>query len=74
MVSFRTIATAALALAAPIYAQSTPAQIVTDLNTLTQQAQNLQKVANTITIVNAPLGLVGQGNYVISYVDATNAN
>jgi hypothetical protein len=63
MVSFRIIATAAIAFAAPIFAQTTPAQVVTDLNTLAQQAKNLQPIASQITTINAPLIVIGQGTY-----------
>ncbi|KAH7071891.1 hypothetical protein BKA63DRAFT_59355 [Paraphoma chrysanthemicola] len=63
MVSFTTILTSALALAAPIVAQSTPAQIISTLNTLTSKTQALQPIANTISAVNGVLLVIGQGPY-----------
>jgi hypothetical protein len=55
MVSFRTIITSVLALAAPIAAQATTAQVVEGLEGLTQKAAALQAPAQSITIVNGPL-------------------
>lgn len=55
MVSFRTIITSALALAAPIAAQATTAQVVEGLEGLTQKAAALQAPAQSITTVNGPL-------------------
>jgi len=60
---FRTILTTALALAAPITAQLTPAQVVSNIQILTQKSQALQAPAQSITIVNGPLIIIGQGPF-----------
>jgi hypothetical protein len=62
MVSFRTIVASSLAVGSVI-AQSTPAQVVTNIRTLTQKSQALQAPAQIISIVNGPLILVGQGPF-----------
>ncbi|KAH7410458.1 hypothetical protein DE146DRAFT_687153 [Phaeosphaeria sp. MPI-PUGE-AT-0046c] len=62
MVSFRTFVTSALALAAPIAAQ-TASQVVSNINTLTQQAQALQPVAQQIMLIDTILLAAGQGKY-----------
>ncbi|KAH7084176.1 hypothetical protein FB567DRAFT_603944 [Paraphoma chrysanthemicola] len=63
MVSFTTLLTSALALAAPIAAQSTPAQTISTLNTLTSKTQALQPIANSISAVNGVLLVIGQGPF-----------
>jgi hypothetical protein len=63
MVSFRTLATAALALAAPISAAITPAQVVDNIKTLTAKSQALQRPAQSISIINGPLIIIGQGPF-----------
>jgi len=63
MVAFRNIITAALALAAPIAAQTTPAQVVENIQTLSQKSQALQAPAQSITILNGPLIVVGLGPF-----------
>lgn len=62
MVSFRTFVSA-LALAAPIAAQ-TAAQVVSNINTLTQQSTTLQPIAQELTILDTTLLLVGQGRFL----------
>jgi len=72
MVSFRTLIASALALTASIVAQSTPAQVVENIKTLTQKSQALQGPAQSITIVNGPLITIGQGpfpNIINGFVD-----
>ena len=64
MVSFRTLTT--LALAAVAVAQSTPAQVVTNLNNLKQKSQSLRNPALSINIVNGPLVIIGQGPLPVS--------
>jgi hypothetical protein len=63
MVSIRNIFTAALALAAPISAAITPAQTVENIKMLTSKSQALQAPAQSITIVNGPLIVIGQGPF-----------
>ncbi|KAI5364748.1 hypothetical protein Slin15195_G042860 [Septoria linicola] len=55
MVLFNYVVTPFEALTVPALSQSTPAQIVATLNTLTQKSQALQAPAESITIVNGPL-------------------
>jgi hypothetical protein len=71
MVSFKVI-TSVLALAAPIAAQATPAQIVANIDRLTSKSQALQPMAQSISIVNGPLIVIGQGPFpkiIQGYVD-----
>ncbi|XP_014555455.1 hypothetical protein COCVIDRAFT_102275 [Bipolaris victoriae FI3] len=63
MVSIRNIFTAALALAAPISAAITPAQTVSNIKMLTSKSQALQAPAQSITIINGPLIVIGQGPF-----------
>jgi hypothetical protein len=62
MVSFRTIFASALALSITA-AQSTPAQVVSNIQMITQKSQALQAPAQTITLVNGPLIIIGQGPF-----------
>jgi hypothetical protein len=63
MVSFRTILTTAMALAVPITAAITPAEVVTNIKKLTMKSQAIQPAANSISIVNGPLIIIGQGPF-----------
>ncbi|KAH6878663.1 hypothetical protein BKA58DRAFT_466309 [Alternaria rosae] len=63
MVSFRNLFTAALAFSVPISAAITPAEVVTNIKTITQKSQALQAPAKEISIVNGPLILIGQGPF-----------
>lgn len=65
MVSFRTILTSALAISAPVLAQLSPAQVVDNLQVVTQKSQALQAPAQSITVVNGPLIIVGQGPFPV---------
>jgi hypothetical protein len=57
---FTKAATAMLAvLAVPLFAQMTPQQIVNNINVITQKSQALQAPANSISILNAPLIVIG---------------
>ncbi|KAH9866332.1 hypothetical protein J1614_008899 [Plenodomus biglobosus] len=72
MVSFHKILTAALAMAAPIVAQSTPAQVVSNIQMITQKSQALQGPSQSISIINGPLILIGQGPFpqiIIGFTD-----
>ncbi|KAK3201594.1 hypothetical protein GRF29_185g1508056 [Pseudopithomyces chartarum] len=63
MVSFHKIFLASLAMVAPIVAQTTPEQVVTNLKMITQKSQALQAPAQSITIINGPLIIIGQGPF-----------
>lgn len=63
MVAFGKIFTSAMALAVPVLAQITPAQVVSNINMITQKSQALQAPAQSITIINGPLIIVGQGPF-----------
>lgn len=65
MVSFSKLLTSALALTAPIVAQVAPAQVVENINLLTQKSQALQAPAQSISIVNGPLIVVGLGPFPV---------
>lgn len=58
---FSKIFTAGALMAATAMAALTPAQIADSLRKLTDQSQKLQGPAQSITIVNAPLIVIGQG-------------
>jgi hypothetical protein len=71
MVSFRTIFTSALALSVTA-AQSTPAQVVSNIQMITQKSQALQRPAQSISIVNGPLIVIGQGPFpqlIVGFTD-----
>ncbi|KAK5651779.1 hypothetical protein OQA88_11646 [Cercophora sp. LCS_1] len=66
MLSLRSIVTGALAMtAATASAAATPQQIADGLRSLTQKHQALQAPAQSITILNAPLIVIGQGPFPI---------
>lgn len=72
MVAFGKILASAMALAVPIIAQTTPAQVVSNINTLTQKSQALQAPAQSLSIINGPLIVVGQGPFpqiITGFVD-----
>jgi hypothetical protein len=64
MVSFRTIIASALALSVTA-AQITPAQIVSNIKSITQKSQALQQPAQSLSIVNGPLIVIGQGPFPV---------
>ena len=63
MVSFNKIFIASMAMVAPILAQTTPEQVVSNIEMITQKSQALQAPAQSITIINGPLIVVGQGPF-----------
>ncbi|USP79085.1 uncharacterized protein yc1106_06359 [Curvularia clavata] len=63
MVAIRNLFTAALALATPIAAALTPAQVADNIKTLTSKSAALQAPAQSITIINGPLIVIGQGPF-----------
>jgi hypothetical protein len=72
MVSFHKILIASLALVAPIATQATPAQVVDNINSLTRKSQALQAPAQSISIINGPLILIGQGPFpqiIVGFTD-----
>jgi hypothetical protein len=72
MVSFRNFFTAAVALSVPVAAQLSPAQVVSNIRMLTQKSQALQAPAQSITIINGPLIIIGQGPFpqiIVGFTD-----
>ncbi|KAK4124672.1 UVI-1 [Parathielavia appendiculata] len=63
MVSLRSLVTVAAFIAAPVMAALTPQQIADGIRKLTGESQALQATAQSITIVNAPLIVIGQGPF-----------
>lgn len=57
------VALALLGCLAASNAALTPAQVVNNIKMLTQKSQALQGPANSITIVNGPLIVIGQGPF-----------
>ncbi|PVH68622.1 hypothetical protein DL98DRAFT_522641 [Cadophora sp. DSE1049] len=62
MVSLRSVV-AAIALTVPVMAQTIPAQVVNNIEMLTQKSQALQGPAQSINIINGPLIIIGQGPF-----------
>jgi hypothetical protein len=58
-------AAAALAVCASAVSALTPAEVVTNIQILTTKSQQLQGPANSITIVNGPLIIIGQGPFPV---------
>ncbi|KAF4835729.1 hypothetical protein CGCTS75_v002219 [Colletotrichum tropicale] len=57
-------AIAALAICSnTVLGQTTPSQVVSNINMITQKSQALQTPAQSITVVNGPLIIVGQGPF-----------
>ncbi|KAJ0269789.1 hypothetical protein CBS470a_013667, partial [Colletotrichum nupharicola] len=57
-------AIAALAICSnTVFGQTTPSQVVSNINMLTQKSQALRAPAESITIVNGPLIVAGQGPF-----------
>ena len=65
MVSLRSLVVGAAFIVAPVLAALTPSQIADGLKALSQQAVDLQPVAQSITIINAPLIIIGQGPFPV---------
>ncbi|KAK4458980.1 hypothetical protein QBC42DRAFT_340639 [Cladorrhinum samala] len=64
MVSIRTLVSSAVAmLAVPALAAIPPAEVVNNIKTLTAKSQALQAPAQTISIINGPLIIIGQGPF-----------
>lgn len=65
MVSLRSLITSAALIAAPVMAALTPMQLSDGINMVTKQSRDLQPVAQSITLVNAPLIVLGQGPFPV---------
>ncbi|KFY04321.1 hypothetical protein V491_09388 [Pseudogymnoascus sp. VKM F-3775] len=63
MISLPKLFTAALAATSVVIAAATPQQIADGIKSITQKSQALQAPAQSITIVNAPLIVIGQGPF-----------
>jgi len=71
MVSLRTLAVSAIAFASTLVsAELTPQQIVSNINALTEKSMKLQAPAQSISIINGPLIIIGQGPFPVC---ATNS-
>jgi len=71
MVSLRNIV-AAIALSMPVMAVTTPAQVVDNIKMLTQKSQALQAPAQSISLLNGPLVIVGLGPFpkiIVGFTD-----
>ncbi|EAT82361.1 hypothetical protein HBI56_090270 [Parastagonospora nodorum] len=76
MVSFRNLIVSALALAAPIAAQASPADVVKNIQAITQKSQALQAPAQSINLINGPLILIGQGPFpqiIVGFTDIVSS-
>jgi hypothetical protein len=65
MVSLRSLIAAAALIAAPVMAAVTPTQLTDGIKKVTMQSQMLQADAQSITIINAPLIIIGQGPFPV---------
>ncbi|KAL2148068.1 hypothetical protein VTI28DRAFT_124 [Corynascus sepedonium] len=63
MVSLRSLVAGAALMAASVLAAATPQQIADGIRAITQKSQALQPVAQSITVLNAPLIVIGQGPF-----------
>ncbi|KAK3896693.1 hypothetical protein C8A05DRAFT_20386 [Staphylotrichum tortipilum] len=63
MVSLRSLVAGAALIAAPVMAALTPTQLTSGLDSLKKLALALQEPASQITIVSAPLIIIGQGPF-----------
>jgi hypothetical protein len=63
MVAIRNFFTAAMALAAPISAALTATQMSDNIKMITVKSQALQAPAQSITVINGPLIVIGQGPF-----------
>jgi hypothetical protein len=65
MVSLRSLIVGAALLVAPVIAAVTPAQIADGIKSITDKSRALQAPAQSITILNAPLIVIGQGPFPV---------
>ena len=74
MFSIAKLFTAALAVTSVAVAAVTPQEAVDGLRLLTQKAQDLQAPAQSISIVNAPLVVIGQGPVPVCVIVGTDSH
>ncbi|KAJ3032092.1 hypothetical protein HK097_005378 [Rhizophlyctis rosea] len=65
MVAFKKLLLSLFVSTAMVQAALTPAQIVQNIETLTSKSQALQAPAQTISILNGPLIIIGQGPFPV---------
>ena len=68
MVSLRSLVAGAALMAASVLAAATPQQIADGIRAITQKSQALQPVAQSITVLNAPLIVIGQGPFPVRLI------
>ncbi len=71
MISLAKLFTAALAATSVVIAAASPQQIATGINSLTQKSAALQGPAQSISIINAPLIIIGQGPFPVGVIVCT---
>lgn len=65
MVSLRSLVAGVALIAAPVMAALTPGQLADGIKILTTKSQALQAPAQSITLLNAPLIVIGQGPFPV---------
>lgn len=65
MISLRSFIAGAAVLAAPVMAAVSVAQVSDGLNKMTQKSLDLKPVADSISLANAPLIVLGQGPFPV---------
>ena len=65
MVSFRSLIVGVALTAAHVMAVFTPAQLADGIDQLASKSQALQPIANSITLINAPLIIIGLGPFPV---------
>ena len=74
MFSIAKLVIAALAVTSVAVAAVTPQEAADGLRLLTQKAQDLQAPGQSITIVNTPLVVIGQGPFPVSVIVGTDSH
>merc|ERR1712137_1542671 len=72
MVAIRNLFTAVMALAAPISAALTPQQMAENIKAITTKSAALQAPAQSISLLNGPLIIIGQGPFpkiIVGFTD-----
>ena len=65
MVSLRSLVVGVALIAAPVMAVFTSTQVANGIDQLTGQTQALEPIANSISIFNAPLIVIGLGPFPV---------
>lgn len=73
MISLAKLFTVALAATSVVIAAASPQQVADGIKSLTQKSQDLQGPAQSITIVNTPLIVIGQGPFPVSAIVCTES-